>query len=251
MKYCGLILAGLLLHACSVLSAGAALVDRLLAPFAGVKSISCEIRRDWPGPDGRVRMNSRVHWQRPLMLHVDNFSPMRRRYVCDGDRLFYYIEGDPRGFSRRVEELDRDWRLRLEVVPGSPMERLLPLRGAEEIILDDSPDGMPRRGYRLDNAYVVLQVDAENRLVSYRRYSSEQAEHPLLVIVYSSFSEVSPGAWLPLRHEARVSLEDGKRIETTRVSLIGVNEPMPSGIFSPEAYFAGVDFVDSFDKIYR
>lgn len=51
--------------------------ERVLAAYDAVQTLSCEIRRDTPLPDGQVlRMLSRVYYQRPDRLHVENFSPV-------------------------------------------------------------------------------------------------------------------------------------------------------------------------------
>lgn len=52
-------------------------LDRVLKPYEAIQTLSCEIRRDTPLPDGQVlRMLSRVYYQRPDRLHVENFSPV-------------------------------------------------------------------------------------------------------------------------------------------------------------------------------
>ncbi len=51
--------------------------ERVLKPYEAVQSLSCEIRRDTPLPEGQtLRMFSRVYYQRPDRLHVENFSPV-------------------------------------------------------------------------------------------------------------------------------------------------------------------------------
>lgn len=230
---------------------GSSLVDRLIAAYDAVDSVSCDVRRSWHGPDGRVRMNSRVHWQRPNLMHVDNFSPMRRRYVCTGERLYYHIDGDARGFSRRVEELDDDWRLRLKVVPGTAMDYLLPLVGIDEIELEDSSEGYMRRGYRFPGGYVILFVDEQQRLVRYERFSSPEAISPLTAIAFSRFEEVIEGVFIPLLHENTVLIDGEQREETTRVSIVSINTSLAPMLFDSAPYFKGVEFVESFEKVYR
>ncbi len=247
-----IMLLGMFLPVCAGnAAAGAALVERLLAAYDAIETVSCDIRRGWQGPDGRVRMNSRVHWQRPNLMHVDNYSPMRRRYVCTGERLYYHIQGDPRGFSRRVEELDDDWRLRLKVVPGTAMDYLLPLQGIDEIELENSEEGVLRRGYRLTGSYVVLFIDVHQRLVRYEQFSSPEALRPLTAIVFSRFEEVLEGVFIPLLHETTVLLDGEERAETTRVSIVSINKPLAPLLFDPDPYFKDVEFVESFEKVYR
>ena len=63
------------------LAAGAArgesVLERVLKSYDAVQTLSCEIRRDTPLPDGQtLRMLSRVYFQRPDRLHVENSSPV-------------------------------------------------------------------------------------------------------------------------------------------------------------------------------
>ena len=80
--------------------AGAALggpvLDRVLKSYDSIQTFSCEIRRDTPLPDGQtLRMLSRVYYQRPDRLHVENFSPVKRRIISDGTVFRSYAEGAP------------------------------------------------------------------------------------------------------------------------------------------------------------
>ena len=88
---------------------GETVLARVLKPYDAVQSLSCEIRRDTPLPDGQtMRMLSRVYYQRPDRLHVENFSPVKRRIVSDGTVFRSYTEGAPQGFSRPVAELNEE-----------------------------------------------------------------------------------------------------------------------------------------------
>ena len=114
--------------AMAMLAAGAArgetVRERLLRSYDAIQSLSCEIRRDMPLPDGQtVRMLSRVYYQRPDRLHVENFSPVKRRIVSDGAVFRSYAEGAPQGFSRPVSELNEEMLRNLRSVPGSAAKR--------------------------------------------------------------------------------------------------------------------------------
>ena len=64
---------------------GETVLQRVLKSYDAIQSLSCEIRRDTPLPDGQtMRMLSRVYYQRTDKLHVENFSPVKRRIVSDG-----------------------------------------------------------------------------------------------------------------------------------------------------------------------
>ena len=106
--------------------------ERVLKSYDAVQSLSCEIRRDTPLPDGQIlRMLSRVYYQRPDRLHVENFSPVKRRIVSDGTVFRSYTEGAPQGFSRPVAELNEEMLRNLRMVPGSAANVLEVLAGAE------------------------------------------------------------------------------------------------------------------------
>ena len=107
------------------------MLERVLKPYDAVQSLSCEIRRDTPLPDGQtLRMLSRVYYQRPDRLHVENFSPVKRRIVSDGTVFRSYTEGAPQGFSRPVAELNEEMLRNLRMVPGSAAGVLEVLAGA-------------------------------------------------------------------------------------------------------------------------
>ena len=228
------------------------LAERMASAYDAVQTVSCEIRRRWDSPDGRITMNSRVYWQRPRKLHVDNFSPLRRRYVCDGKNFFYHIRGDERGFSRPVEKLDADWQLRLDVVPGTAMDLLIPLRGIAEVALEGEEAGNGvRRGYVLEDGFAVLHADAQGRLVRYERFARQGDDRPVLEVSYSHFEEVLDGVWIPMRHRTVARGNGRTRVETTQVRHMEVNKPLAERLFVAEPYFEGVRFVDSFEKIYK
>lgn len=230
------------------------LAHKIVASYAGINTISCDIRRNWQGPDGKVRMNSRVHWRRPSKLHVENYSPLQRRYVCDGEHFYYYVKDDPRGFSRSVEDLDDEWLLRLAVVPGTALEHLLPLLDVSEDILEPDPSvpDLIRRGYPLNEGYVVLYGDAAGRLARLERFAQYPADKtPQIRIVYDSYEEIMPDVWLPLLHKTTVWRDGNEHQETLRVSMMEINHPLAENLFDATLFFDNVEFVDSFDKIYK
>ena len=82
--------------------------EQLIAGYERVQSVSCEIRRDMETSARKMRWLSRVYFQRPDRLHVDNSAPLPRRIVADGTNFFSYAEGDRKGFSRPIAQLDTD-----------------------------------------------------------------------------------------------------------------------------------------------
>jgi outer membrane lipoprotein-sorting protein len=122
--------AGLLLAFClAAASRAQTLAERLLAQYDAVRSLSCEIRKDVSGAAGTVRTLSRVYYERPDRLNVENFTPVKRRIVCDGTNFFSYVEGDSKGFTRPVAELDEIMLLQLRKIPGTAADHLFRLRG--------------------------------------------------------------------------------------------------------------------------
>jgi hypothetical protein len=228
------------------------LVDTLLAQYDKVTSVTCEVRKQIEGEENKVRMLSRVHWQRPDKIHVENFSPLERRYVADGERLFYYVKGDPKGFSRRIENLDSDWLISLRKVPGSPMDILLLVENTEEIDLPSTANYPVRKGYETENAFAVLCLDDTGRLVHVDVYRSPAMEYKTAEYDYKQYEEAIEGVWIPMLHEVSVDNLDGmERGERTRFDHLEVNISVPERLFVAEPFFKGVEFVDNFEAIYE
>jgi hypothetical protein len=68
---------------------------------------------------------------------------------------------------------------------------------------------------------------------------------------YGSFQEVGDGAWIPCLHKAKVMLGTIETVETMRIGNLAVNQPISEGLFVAEPFFKGVEFVDSFEKVYE
>jgi len=229
---------------------GETLVDRLLASYAGVQSLQAEIRKDTKAGGMEVRKLSRVYFARPARLHVETFSPVKRRIVADGTNLFSFLEGDPKGFSRPVEKLDPDWLISLRQVPGTPMDQLLRLQGLPEQELPATETAPIRRGYAAAKTYVVLEAGDEGRLNAVEFYTGADLAQRTARFDYLAYTELIPGVWFPLLHKARLQQGGVESEETTRVSGAMVNQPIPEGLFLPAAFFQGVEFTDSLDDIY-
>lgn len=230
----------------------ATLAERLSSAYDGVRSVTCDVRRDEVSEGGkRFRSLSRVYYEKPGRLHVDNTSPVRRRIVSDGERFYSYVEGDSKGFSRPVEKLNEEMRISLLKVPGTAQEHLLRLRGVPEIPLEPEPGWPTRAGYDTGKAYVELRVDAQGRLGRVDLYSGTDRKKPRARIVYRDFVEAAPGAWFALTHETEVDLDGVRSRETARFDNLRVNGQIPPVMFLAAPYFKGVEFVESFDEIYR
>ena len=229
---------------------GETVLEKVLKPYDSIQSLSCEIRRDTPLPDGQtMRMLSRVYYQRPDKLHVENFSPVKRRIVSDGTVFRSYTEGAPKGFSRPVAELSEEMLRNLRMVPGSAANLLEVLKGAKEVNLEPTADYPVRAGYDNGKSFAVLSLDAQGRLARFELYGSPAMTDLLTRTDFSAFQEVIPGVWIACLQQAQVTIQGMERTETTRVDNLAANGEIPAALFQPEAFFQNVEFVDSFEKI--
>ena len=236
------------------LAAGAArgetTLARVLKPYESIQSLSCEIRRDTPLPDGQtLRMLSRVYYQRPDRLHVENFSPVKRRIVSDGTVFRSYAEGAPRGFSRPVAELNEEMLHNLRMVPGSAANVLEALAGAAEVPLEPTAEYPTRTGYDNGKSFAVLSLDGQGRLARFEIYGSAARTDLLTRTDFSGFREVVPGVWIACLQQSKITAQGMERTETTRVDNVEANGEIPAALFEAAAFFPGVEFVDSFEKI--
>jgi outer membrane lipoprotein-sorting protein len=225
-------------------------LEKVLGAYDRVDSMSCDVRRDMPLPDGQtLRMLSRVYFQRPDKLHVENFSPVKRRIVSDGTVFRSYTEGAAKGFSRPVTELDAEMLASLRMVPGSSANVLEPLRGAEETLLEPTAEYPVRAGYSNGKSFAVLNLDGQGRLARFEIYGSPAMADLRASTEFSAFQEVVPGTWIACLQQSKVTIEGLERTETTRVDNVSANGEIPAGLFESAAFFPGIEFVDSFDQI--
>ena len=123
------------------------LAERILAGYDSIRSVSCEIRKDSEAGARKMRMLSRVYYEKPDRLHVDQPAPIPRRIVADGKTFYSYIDGDPKGFSRAIEKLNEEMLINLRKVPGTAMEHLMKLKGIVETNLEATAEFPERNGY--------------------------------------------------------------------------------------------------------
>jgi outer membrane lipoprotein-sorting protein len=229
---------------------GETVLERVLKSYDAVQSLSCEIRRDTPMPDGQtLRMLSRVYYQRPDRLHVENFSPVKRRIVSDGTVFRSYTEGAPKGFSRPVAELDEEMLRNLRMVPGSSANVLQMLVGATETTLEPTAEFPVRVGYNNGKSFAVISLDEKGRLARLELYSSPAMTDLSSRMDFSAFQEVVPGTWIACLQQSKITLQGMERTETTRVDNLAANGEIPASLFEAETFFPGVEFVDAFEKI--
>lgn len=244
-------LAVLITGATASASPDTSMVDRLIQSYKQLETVTCRVRRTTELPEGKVTHLSRVSWKRGDRIHVENFAPMNRRYVADGERMYYYIEGDPKGFSRPIEDLEESWKISLRKVPGSPMDHLVRLREADEEALEPTRDYPHRFGYQAGPLYAVVSLDARRRPRQIEFYKTADREERTGRHRYDDFEEVAPGVWIPMSHEGTVTNAGRETRESTRFDNYRANEPIPDRLFVAEPFFEGVEFADSFEDIYE
>lgn len=243
-------LVGCLLWALCVDVRGGEEVDRLLEEYAKIETVTCQVRRVRKGPRGKVRFLSRVYYANDDRIHAEGIAPLRRRTIADGKRLYQYVEGAPRGFSRPIDDLSEEMKISLRHVPGTAMDHLLRLKEQEETLLTPSDTAARRVALETDDRYVVLSFDDKRRLVGIEFFASKSAEVPVARYEYRDFREALPGVWVPLKHEAEVRDGEAEFTEVTRVDRFVANEPVAASLFEPESFFPnGLDFVDEFADI--
>ncbi len=231
-------------------ASGGPVLEGVLKSYDAVQTVSCEIRRDTPLPDGQtLRMLSRVYYQRPDRLHVENFSPVKRRIISDGTVFRSYAEGAPQGFSRPVADLNEEMLRNLRMVPGSSANLLEVLSGSPEISLEPTAEFPVRVGVDNGKSFAVLGLDDKGRLARIEIYSSAAMTDLLSRTDFSAFQEVAPGVWIACLQQAKLTLEGVERTETTRVDNVVANGEIPSALFDATPFFKGVQWVDAFEKI--
>ena len=248
----GVLAAGLAAAESESANAGASgrVVDRLLAEYAGIVQLSCQIRRETVSAQGRSRFLSTIYWRKDGRLHVDNIEPLPRTIVADGTNFFSYVRGDPRGFSRPIPDLDAEMAMGVRRVPGTARDHLLLIGDTPETRLPPEPDLPVRAGYATARVFAVLGLDASNRLARVELYTGPDMAVRTARYDYSRFTEVRPGIRIPQQHEAIISIGGADMRETTRVDRLNAVDPIAPNLFHAALYFPGVKFEDDFKKIY-
>ena len=227
------------------------LAERILASYDPIQSVSCEIRKDSEAGAGKMRMLSRVYYEKPDRLHVDQPAPIPRRIVADGKTFYSYIDGDPKGFSRPIEKLNEEMLINLRKVPGTAMDHLMKLKGIAETNIEATAEFPERKGYDAGKLFVLLSMDTTGRLVRIEYFTSPEMKERTLQFDFGEFKEVACGAWIPCLHKGILKVAGVESKETTRIDNLSVNQPLPTNIFVAEPFFKNVEFVDNFEVIYK
>jgi hypothetical protein len=226
------------------------LLTRVTRPYDAIQSLSCEIRRDMPlASGGSARMLSRVYFQRGDRMHVETSVPLKRRIVSDGTNFWSHIDGMAKGYGAPVAQLNDDMLGNLRSVPGSAEMALRQLADAREVPLPPTADFRARTGYDNGKTFTVLSLDGQGRLVRLEVFGSAAMSESIARTDYSAFQEVLPGVWIACVQKTQATLRGASHAETLRVANLAVNGALPAMLFNAEAFFTGVAFVDSLEKM--
>ena len=81
-------------------------------------------------------------------------------------------------------------------------------------------------------------------------YTAPDCANRLLFASFTDFAEVAPSVWLPRRQTIDLSMDGAVRTETVRLDNLSSTAPIPAAMFDADAFFPGVTFTDSFDKMF-
>jgi hypothetical protein len=232
-------------------ASGGEFVERLLKPYERVRTVRCDVRRTSGSDERQIRTLSRVWWARPDRLHVEGVAPLPRRHVCDGTNMFYFVDGDPKGYGCPVGELDADWLVSLRKIPATPMEHLLRLRDATETPLPAEDFAAARVVCRAGSSHVVLSADAGGRLVRIEWFADEARTVRTARADFEEIRELIPGVPFSLRHRTEAAIDGRPHRETVRFENVQVDEDVDPARFEPARWFPGVSFTNDFEAIYR
>ncbi len=229
----------------------ATLVESLLECYDPIQTVVCEVRRDAESSGNKARTLSRVYFQRPDRLHVENTTPWTRRIVADGTNFFSYVDGETKGFSRPIARLDQDMLISLRKVPGTAMDHLLRLKGLTETNLPPTVDFPVRRAYDTGKMTAALSMDTSNRLARIEFFADRDMKQKTAQTDYSNFTEVLPGIWLARLHQTVVWMGGTESRETSRFDNLTVNQPVAPTLFNVSLFFKKVDFASTVEQMYK
>jgi hypothetical protein len=227
-------------------SVATTLAERVTAAYASVETFSAEVRKTTETGGRSVRLLTRFFARRPDRVHVDNVSPMHRRIVADGTRLYYFEKGAKRGFSRPIAELDADWLVQLRSLPGTPLEHTVRLLGLAETELPPSREHPIRRGYATPKVFVVLCASRDERVERIEFYTRADLKERTGRCEYRDFVR-HVGVWFARVERTSLERKGDPVSETRLVESIAVNGPVADSLFKPDAFFDNVEFVSEID----
>jgi hypothetical protein len=218
-------------------------VDQLLVGYGLITNVSCDVRKDSATPEGEGRMLSRVWYEAPNHLLVENTTPFKRKILCDGKTQYFRSEEDQTALKFPFAELPLDMQIQAQSIPASPMEHLLRLKGLQETNLPATAQYPARIGYNTDKLFAVLSFDASNRLARLEFYTSPAMTNCYATTDYSFFEQPLPGVWLSLHQDSVITVYgEMKGRESRRFSNLKVNQSLPQDLFKVDKAFPGIVF---------
>lgn len=197
----------------------------------------------------KAQMLSKVYYQKPGRLHVQNVSPFKRRILSDGERFYLAQEGWDKGYSVPLSELPEAWKIMQESVPATAMEHLARLQGVDEQVLDKTQEFPVRRGYQTEHVYVVLSCDSHGRLKQIEFFKSGDRKERTALYKYEDFIDVAEDCYLAGVQRAEI-LMDGEIIyETRRFDNLQFNKPVDPVVFDAKEFFDDLEFVSDFSEL--
>lgn len=221
-------------------------VGRLIADYASVKTVRCDIRRETRVEGRRVKTLSRVWYQRPDRLRVETVTPEPRRIIVDGTNIYKWIEGQDEGVRIPLAEASAAELMQVRKVPGSPEDYLLRLQGVPEVELPASAQFPVRCGYAAEDPkpYAELSLGEDGRLAQVELFASPMREDRLVRVLFRNWREPAPGIVFPCLQQTTLAAPGGKTIhETVRVSALSVNEAFDGAIFDVGEAVSDVHFM--------
>ena len=242
----------LLITSVSFASAATNVINEIIENYAKIESVSCIVSRVITFNERDTRLLSRVYYERPNKLHVQQTSPLNRRIICDGTNFFYYIDGDPKGYSRPVDKLSKKQIIELVKVPGTSEDILYRLKDLEPTELPGNEKFPTQLAFTTtNNLNIIVYITKEKRIEKIDFFESKDLVKLTSSSYYSNFIEATPGAFVPTTHKMIININNQKRTETAKFSHYNANAPISQSLFYAKQFFKGVTFVDSFKEIYE
>lgn len=219
------------------------LAEKICSSYTNVNTVSCQVSKVIKAETLSSRLLSRIYYQRPDCLHVENISPLKRRILSDGTNFYSALPEKKKVYTTALTNLPPTMKVMQESIPGSPLEYLLPLQGLPEDILESLPDQPVRRGYQTDKLYIVLATDNSNRLTQIAFYQDNTLKERTALVTYDKFIRVTDNCWLSSFQRLETKLQDSKLDETRHFSNVEVNQPLADGLFNPANFFKEMEII--------
>ena len=232
--------------------AGNTTIDNIIKQYSKINSVSCVVSRTIAFKELETRLLSRVYYERPNKLHVQQTAPIERRIVCDGTNFFYYIKGDPKGYSQPVDKLSEKQIIELQKIPGSSEDILYRLVDLKPKELPGNEEFPTQLAYSTtNNLNIIIFINDKKLIKKIVFFKDKELTKLTSTYEYSNFIEAIPGVFVPTTHIMTVNIDDKQRTENAKFSHYKANGPIPQSLFNAKPFFEGVEFVDSFKKIYE